>query len=288
MKKNIFRDLLVENLEEATVVFMGIPFDKAVSCGQGARFAPLKLRELSAFLPPVSYQGKKLNTKLFDGGDIENYQANQTDSKVTFAFKQNKFCFFVGGDHSVSIAMQKAFTEKNSGKKVGIIHVDAHADLCDIYDNNRYSHASVNRRAIDNGVQDGDIAYIGIRSWEKEEVEYYQNHPEVTLIPMQEIHHSGLPTQLDKLINQFRHHDAVYLSFDIDAIDPAYAPGTGTPEAAGMTSYQALELVRSLLLHLPIQAMDIVEVAPPLDQNDITSWLALKMMYEAFSALEEK
>lgn len=282
----MWRNLLTKNLNEATVVVLGLPYDGAVSCGKGASLAPKVMRELSSYLPPVSYTGNILKTKIYDFGDVEDF--NNADSLIGKVTSENKFKLFLGGDHSVSIKTQKAFIEKHQGQKIGIIHIDAHADLCDVYDNNKASHACVNRRAVEHGLNDEDITYIAIRSWEVEELEYYQNHEEVLQLPMYRIKALGLAKVIEIVINKYHNYDNVYLSVDIDNLDPSYAPGTGTPEPGGLSSYELMELVKALVMKLNINTMDVVEVAPPLDVNNITSWAALKLIYEVFSCLDHR
>lgn len=285
--KEIWRNLQATSLEEADVLIIGNPYDQATSCGKGAALGPDKMRDLSRYLPPVTYQGDSLTIKVYDLGNIESYRAEEDHPLYQKALQSNHFVLQLGGDHSVSIATQRAFIKKHQGKKVGLIHCDAHADLCDIYDDNQYSHASVNRRTIEAGLGDQDVAYIGIRSWELEEVTFMKEHAR-HYYPMAKVLQLGIPTVIDELIKTFSSYDAIYLSLDIDIVDPAFAPGTGTPEAGGFTSIEILKLIRSLVEHLPILAMDIVEVAPPLDANDITSWLALKIAYEVFGTLQQK
>lgn len=286
MKEKMWRDLLTSNLNEADVLVLGLPYDGAVSCGKGASLAPQIIRELSTYLPPVSYNGTIINTKIYDFQDVVDFtKANEKISKV---MNHHALKLFIGGDHSVSIKTQKAFIDYYQNKKIGIIHCDAHADLCDIYDDSLYSHACVNRRAVDNGIKDEDIVYIGLRSWEIQELEYYQDHPDVLSFPMYKINELGIDKMLSTVINKFKNYDAIYLSIDIDCLDPGYAPGTGTPEAGGLTSLQLMTIVKILFSNLHIVAMDVVEVAPPLDVNNITSWSALKLIYEVFYCLEKK
>jgi agmatinase len=198
-----------------------------------------------------------------------------------------KFPVFLGGDHSVSIPLKQAFAKLNQGKRLGIIHFDAHADICDIYDDSKLSHASVNARALENDFKDSDIMMVGIRSFEIQELPFLKNHPHQVLLASQ------LDTMQDfeianEIITYFASFDAIYLSVDIDVLDPAYAPGTGTPEAGGLSSRRLLNIIRKLVRQLPIKAMDIVEISPPRDVNDITSWAALKLLLEIFSIKGQK
>lgn len=291
-EKQPWRDLLVEDLSSADIVILGIPFDENCSCGKGARYAPDKLRELSGYLPPVTENGEIITARLFDFGNVEKNESieayfRKVEAKATEAMATQKFPVFLGGDHSVSIPLKQAFAKLNQGKRLGIIHFDAHADICDIYDDSKLSHASVNARALENDFKDSDVMMVGIRSFEIQELPFLKNHPHQVLLASQ------LDTMQDfeianEIITYFASFDAIYLSVDIDVLDPAYAPGTGTPEAGGLSSRRLLNTIRKLVRQLPIKAMDIVEISPPRDVNDITSWAALKLLLEIFSIKGQK
>lgn len=282
--------------EEAKVCIMGVPFDGAVSCGKGAALAPEKIRALSRYLPATTETGKIIkNLKAFDRGDVAmdldwaRYYTEVEDQACNL-MKKGKFSLFLGGDHSVTIPLHKAFgrySKEKGFKKIGVIHFDSHADICDTYDNHKWSHACTERRTVEDVITPGDLAYLGLRSYETEELEYFEAHPEVLVIKAYDVFKDGYLACYQKLEERFKDYDAVYFTLDIDVVDPAFAPGTGTPEAGGLTSREILELTKLLLGNLPIKAMDIVEVSPPLDQeNDITSWLALKIIYEVFGCLD--
>jgi len=292
--KDYFRGLLTNSLKDAKVVLLGIPYDLGCSCGSGASLAPSKMRELSAFLPPFTMDGKSCqNTLIYDLGDFHDtldfYHALELKAKDVFNL--NKFPLFLGGDHSISIALEKSFKEYATklGKTPVIIHIDAHPDICDIYHDSKYSHACPNMRAIENGYETKNITFIGIRGYEDQEVEYLQNHPELKVYNASYINEFGYDDILNDLITRFSSNKyAIYLSYDIDANDPSFAPGTGTPEAFGLNSYELMKFIRKLFINLPIFAMDLVEVSPRLDNNDITSWLALKTLLEIFEILQNK
>lgn len=292
MSNKNFRDLLVENLESANVVLTGIPYDEGCSCGGGASLAPDKIRELSAFLPPLSMDGDDLtHVKLFDKGDLlkcDNFfDMIKEDSLKTFNL--DKFPLFVGGDHSVTIPLQQAFYDyaKSKGKIPAIIHLDAHPDICDFYDGRYDSHACTNKRSIDYGYDTKDVVLVGIRGFEAQEVKYFAEHPEIDVYTANDCYKLGMSQIIENLKSKFDDRYMIYLSYDIDINDPSHAPGTGTPEAFGPTSRMVLDLIRGLFENLPIKAFDIVEVSPKLDINDITSWLALKTIYEVFKYIGE-
>ena len=289
-----FRGLLCSQINEADVVLTGLPYDLGCSCGTGANLAPKVLRELSAFLPPLTMDGMPITPlKIYDNGDIDsvdNYYS-VVESKTKELFKLNKFLLFIGGDHSVSIPLEKNFLEnaKSNNKIPVIIHIDAHPDICDEYDGSRYSHACPNMRAIDNGYLTENINLIGIRGYEQQEVDYFSKHPEIKVVNASYINENGFNEIFEYLKKKYQNDKyEIYLSYDIDANDPSFAPGTGTPEAFGLNSNELMKFIKNLITHLPINAMDIVEVSPSLDCNNITSWLALKTLYEIFNIINKR
>lgn len=291
-KKQPWRDLLVEDLSVADIVLLGIPFDENCSCGEGTRFAPDKLRELSGYLPPVTENGEIIFAKLFDFGNVDKEESiefffKKVATKAFEVISSGKFPIFLGGDHSVSIPLKQAFAKFHQGKRIGIIHFDAHADICDIYDDSKLSHASVNARALETGFKNSDIMMVGIRSFEIQELSFLENHPHQVLLASQldSLKETGIANEI---ITYFASFDAIYLSVDIDVLDPAYAPGTGTPEAGGLSSRRLINIIRKLVQQLPIKAMDLVEISPPRDVNDITSWAGLKLLLEVFSIKGQK
>lgn len=288
MKYNHFREMLTTNIDEADIILGSASYDLSCSCGSGTSLAPNKLRELSSYLPCYDanfhYIGK---TKIYDFGDVapittkENfYLALEEHTKKMFEY--SKFILIFGGDHSISISTEKVFYNKyhQLGKHPVIIHLDAHMDILDEYMDNKVSHACPNRRAIDNGYLPSDINMIGIRSYEQGEVDYYEKHPELNVITADEFRKLGYQEVVKKIKNRYDENAVYYLSFDIDIIDPAYAPGTGTPETFGLTPIDLRSLLREMFKELDIKAMDLVEISPKLDCNDITSWVGLKLIYE--------
>lgn len=292
---NPWGELYCQEIEGADVVVMGVPFDGAVSCGKGSSLAPEKIRSLSRYLPTITEEGFDIgHLKVYDHGDVPvslNWEAYYADvEKEAFAlFQSGKFCLFFGGDHSVTIPLSRAFGHHFKGKKIGIIHFDSHPDLCDEYDGHRWSHACPLRRAVEDVITPKDLAQIGIRSYEKEEVAFYKAHPDLLLIRAYDVFNEGFQSVCEKIKSKFRDYDALYISLDIDVLDPAFAPGTGTPEAGGLSSRELMQMIKFLMSELPIVAMDLVEVSPPLDSvNHITSWAALKIVYEVFGKLSIK
>lgn len=200
-------------------------------------------------------------------------------SKISSAFSWEATILF-------SIPFESAFARAYAGENIGIIHFDAHCDLADEYDGHRWSHACTQRRALElPNVKPGNLTLVGIRSFMEDELEFLGKHPEIRVINAREIFKNGLERTFKEISERYRNCRTIYLSIDIDVLDPAFAPGTGTPESGGLSTRELMELVREIVVHLPVKAMDIVEVSPPLDSSNITSWAALKVMYEIFGEL---
>ena len=287
-----FRDLMAKSEEEANVFLCGVPYDKNASVGKGASLAPKVMRELSYDLPALDMLGNNL-TKVkiadlgdFDGDNFENLKKNIEEELLS----KDGFHVILGGDHSIAIASERAFFDAcvRRGKTPVIIHMDAHPDICDVYDGSKYSHACPIFRALEYGYKDENITMVGIRGFEAQEIETFKKHPKLDVFKSFDIKKLGVEALLTLLVSKYRDSKyEVYFSYDIDANDPAYAPGTGTPEAFGLTNFETVAILTGLIANLNVTCLDIVEVAPPLDVNNITSWLALKSLYEVFHTLIE-
>jgi agmatinase len=274
-------------VNEADVIILGIPFDGAVSAERGAAAAPDRLRELSRILPLVTEEGNVFqNLKIRDEGNVSphlNWERyfEEVNNRAYQNLVQNKFCLFLGGDHSVSIPLESAFSRAHAGENIGIIHFDAHCDLADEYDGHHWSHACTQHRALELPKPD-NLTLVGIRSFMEDELEFLSKNPEIRVIGAREIYKYGLEHTFKVISERYYNYRTIYFSIDIDVLDPAFAPGTGTPEGGGLSTRELIELVREIMVHLPVEAADIVEVAPPLDSSNITSWAALKVIYEIF------
>lgn len=290
-----FRDLTTNISDESDVILVGLPYDLSASIGKGTSKAPKRLRDLSEYLPPYTMAMDDIKPlKIFDAGDFKlkknENSFNELSDKLEAILNLNKFTLFVGGDHAVAISTEKAFIErcKKNKKTPVILHLDAHADICDYYDGSKLSHATPVKRAIDNGCETKNIVMFGIRSYEDQEVEYLNNHKELIVYSANDIN-NNLDKVIDETINRFMGSEyEIHLSFDIDMIDPSYAPGTGTPEHFGVLSENALKLVKEFIKKLNVTSMDLVEISPLIDINDVTSWLGLKILYELFYILKVK
>ncbi|MCB6994496.1 agmatinase [bacterium 210820-DFI.6.37] len=294
MSFSTWREIRTDKIQQADMCVLGIPFDGAASVGKGAAHAPEAIRKCTEVLPPVNSAGQRFpEIRVFDQGDVEfslNWEAffKRTEEEAAQLLRSGKFCMFIGGDHSVTIPLAKAFASCYEGKKIGVIHFDSHPDLCDEYEDSPWSHACPLKRVLDDHISPRDLAQVGIRSYESEEIDLYEAHPELLVIKAHDIFKEGYQKAIDRLIANFQGYDAIYITLDIDVLDPAFAPGTGTPEAGGLSSRELMEIINQLFARLPIRAMDIVEVSPPLDTvNQITSWAAVKVIYEVLAHLKK-
>ncbi len=272
---------------------LGVPFDNAVSFRKGAAEAPKRIRAFSHHVAPITEDGLLLKRlAICDYGDVEHdLNWERYFSTVTERAAQtliHPFAVFLGGDHSITIPLLQAFDQAMNAP-YGILHIDAHTDLADSFEGHRWSHACTERRALENRhMKPEHLVFCGIRSWLEEELDLLEARPEITVHTASQMHRYGIEATARSVIALLSHLDTIYLTLDIDCLDPAYAPGTGTPEAGGLTTRELLDLLRFIFAALPIRAMDIVEVSPPLDYADITTVAALKVLYEVFGWVQER
>lgn len=280
--------------DQAEIGVLGIPFDNAVSWRGGARHAPQRIRSITPHLPPVTEEGMLLKVRVKDYGDVEvdlNWERFFLSTEAVAARiinSEHKLAFFLGGDHSVGIPLFKAFARSFNGP-VGYIQFDSHADLADNFEGHAWSHANTACRNLEQpNLSSKQVGFVGLRSFLPEELEYYADNPELGWHTARSIYQRGIETVARDVVRQLKEVEAVYVSLDIDGIDPACTPGTGTPEHGGPTTRECLEFMRIIFAELPVKAMDIVEVSPSLDLSDVTSLAALKVMYEVFGFVQNK
>lgn len=268
--------------EDAEIVLFGAPFDSTTSYRPGARFGPSAIRHESFGLETYSpYQDADLEDySVFDSGDIELCFGNtekalsEIENRADEIINDGKFPLLIGGEHLVTLGAVRAALKK--WKNLHIIHFDAHADLRDNYLGAKLSHACVMRRCHDL-VGDGKIHQFCIRSGERAEFEFAKQHTD-----MHKFDFSGLRELVDEL------DDApVYLSIDLDCIDPASFCGTGTPEAGGVSFNKLLGAILTSC-RANIVAADINELAPMLDSSGASSAIACKTLRELLLALLKK
>ena len=289
--------------EGLDVVIVGAPIDSGTSHRSGAKFGPQAIR-MGDYLP---HDGERPHLalrvdalkelKIADAGDLMMPPGNLEESLAVLRAATEKISrvgaipVVLGGDHSIASADVAGIAAHRGKGKISVIHFDAHADTGDLQMGALVGHGTPMRRLIENGDVRGDrFLQLGLRGyWPDDATLNWMRDQGMRSYEMTEIHHRGLTEVLDEsfatLLDQC---DGVFLSVDIDVVDPGMAPGTGTPEPGGMTSRELLEAVRRICLELPIVGIDIVEVAPPFDSADITAILANRVVLEALSAIAKR
>lgn len=276
------------SLEEADVAVFGIPYDGGVSFRSGSREAPQALRGITYTISPTTEDFRDFSAlKVKDLGDCVGKDRAEmfaeAEEMACRAVKAGKFFTMIGGDHSVTIPVHRGI-DRAVDEDFGIIHIDAHFDLCDEMHGDTLSHGSTERRATElSHVKDSDHLYfIGIRSIESDELDYYHNN-KINVLSAADVDHLGTQKALERVVSHMKQYSKVYISLDIDCLDPAYAAGTGTPQFGGLTSRQLLDLLKGLFQELDIIGMDVVEVAPKLDPSLSALFAARKIVTECWA-----
>lgn len=259
---------------------MGVPYDGAACARKGAALAPERIRFWSTHLTPFSEDRTRLgNIRIADLGDIPiNNQAQDFESVCRQVAGLPNLPIILGGDHSISIPVFEAQRERFKDQRLGVLWVDAHPDLCDVFTGSRLSHACVLRRALEFGIQPEDVCLVGLRSWEDQEIDLIENGG-LNVYTAATVAERGMRSIATSVHSKLSGCDAVHISLDIDCLDPAFAPGTGIPDSGGLTSREVITLIKSMQ-GLPLVGLDVVEVAPPLDPSEATIFAALKIIME--------
>lgn len=279
--------------KESDIVIFGIPFDKGVSYRGGANLGPSTLRENTLSSTPFTENFESMEgLTVFDGGDFtgEDREALflEIQNYVAELVRQGKFFTMVGGDHSITIPVQRGVND-GVDQSFGIIHIDAHFDLCDTLGGDKLSHGSTERRALELTHIDGveNIYFVGIRSIEHEEYQFKKDHP-IQVKSAKECHLLGIEHVGEQVISAMQKFNKIYLTIDIDCLDPGFAAGTGTPQFGGLYSRQLLTLLEMLFDKLNIIGFDVVEVAPPLDPALTSMFAARKIITECWGYQSKK
>ena len=267
--------------EEAKIVLFGAPFDSTTSFRPGTRFGSSAIRHESFGLETYSpYQDKDLtDCAVFDSGDLElcfgssEMALKDIEDRTAAILQDGKMPFMIGGEHLVTLGAFRAVLKKYPDLQ--IVHFDAHTDLRDDYLGAKLSHACVIRRCHDL-LGDGRIHQFGIRSGEREEFRFAREHTDL---------HPFTFDGLEELVQTLEASRApVYLTIDLDCLDPSVFPGTGTPEAGGITFMQLLNALR-LVAKTNVVAADVNELAPMLDASGASTAVACKVVRELLLAL---
>jgi agmatinase len=277
---------------ELDVALVGIPYDGGTSYRTGARFGPRAIREQSSMIRPWNPVLKVHpfdRLRVADYGDVDvvpisierTYEVIERDVGEIVAAGATPLS--VGGDHSITLPLLRTLARRHG--PLGVVHFDSHPDTWDEYFGSKFFHGTPFRRAIEEGAVDPRrMIQVGIRGplYGDDDFAFHETHG-IEVLRIEAIKEQGLAWAASKLARLAG--GPLYCSFDIDAVDPAYAPATGTPEVGGLSSYEALALVRALA-GLSLVGGDLVEVSPPYDgPGQITALLAANLMFEMVSVL---
>ena len=285
----------VDSAEGLDFVIAGAPFDTASSFRSGSRFGPNAIRNISAMMKPNNVIMQVNIMDGLKGGDIGDFNVTPgyihptyqaIEEGVAGILKENACPIVLGGDHSITLAELRAAAKKYG--PVALVHFDSHSDLCDEVFGQKYNHGTPFRRALEENLMDASHSIqVGMRGSLYDPDEHKMAAElGMKLLPAHKVREMGLKTLVKTILERVGDKPC-FLTFDIDFVDPAYAPGTGTPEVGGFTSLEALELVRNIK-DLNFVGFDLVEVLPAYDHGEITAYLAANIVFEYLSILAMK
>lgn len=275
------------DLSKLDACFVGVPFDLGTSNRTGARAGPRQIRTESVMLRPYNVSTRKApfeRLRVADYGDVavNPYNLHDSISRIEAAYDRivaaNCTPITLGGDHTITLPILRAMHRKYG--KLGLVHVDAHADVNDTMFGEKIAHGTPFRRAVEEGLLDCHrVVQIGLRGTGYSAEEYdWGREQGFRVVQAEECWHRSLQPLMHEVKAQVE-KGPVYLSFDIDGLDPAFAPGTGTPEIGGLTVPQGLEIIRGLA-GVNLVGGDVVEVSPPFDPFGTTALLAANLAFE--------
>ncbi|WP_062206493.1 agmatinase [Aureimonas sp. AU12] len=279
--------------DEVDIALVGVPFDGGATNRTGARHGPREIRNQSSLVRPVHHVTGRSPFDALRVADCGDAPVNPLDLMDSFAsieafvrgiVEAGARPLTAGGDHSITLPILRGL---HRGEPVGLIHFDAHSDTFDDFFGQRYNHATPFRRAIEEGLIDPKRSIqIGIRGAISSAENFdYARAAGIRIVFIEEFAERGVASVMDEA-RALVGHRPTYVSFDIDGIDPAFAPGTGTPEIGGFTTREAQGLVRRLT-GLNIVGADLVEVSPPLDPTGPTALTGATMMFELLCAMSQ-
>ena len=286
-------------LRGADVAIVGAPVDDLATHRPGTRFGPRAIRSCIEGGGPPHAPHLDLGIDPFtelrvvDHGDASvapgRGEANHPPIKdaVGRIVDAGGVPIVLGGDHSISYPDAAAVAERHEFGALAVVHFDAHADTATELYGVKYGHGSPFRHLVDEKIIRGDrLIQVGLRGYwpEPDEFEWMRSEG-IRWHRMEQITETGIDAVINSVLYEIGDADAMFLSVDIDSLDPAYAPGTGTPEPGGMTTRELLRAVRFLVMERGLAGMDLVEVSPPYDHAEITAIAAHRIVLEALAAL---
>ena len=282
----------IDEVSDVDVAVVGVPFDAGVSYRPGARFGPAHVRESSRLLRPYNPAVDVepfARQQVVDAGDIAvnpfdiEAAIGQVEAGARSLLERADRLVAIGGDHTIALPLLRAVAAKHG--PVAVVHFDAHLDTWDTYFGAAYTHGTPFRRASEEGLVDrSGCLHVGTRGPLYSKADLVEDRDlGFHVVPSVEIDDLGARGIVERIRDRVGERP-VYLSVDIDVLDPAFAPGTGTPEAGGMTSRELLAVLRGFG-ELNLVGADVVEVAPAYDHAEVTGIAASHVVYEALCAL---
>jgi guanidinopropionase len=286
------RTPFVDDPSEIDIALVGVPYDGAVEARSGTRQGPRQIRDMSSMMRSIHHVTRVNPYELCRVGDVGDvpfsriFDVEASHRDITSFYDRlnsaGVWPLSAGGDHSITLPILRAIAKDSP---LGLIHIDAHTDCCDEEMNSKYSHGTPFRRAFEEKlIAPHRMVQIGIRGaanspecWE------FGERNGIRIIFMEEFARIGV----DKTVEEARRivgNGPLYITFDVDGLDPAFTPGTGTPEIGGITSLEAQGLIRGFR-GLNLVGADVVEVSPPFDPSGYTALVAATMMYEILCIL---
>jgi agmatinase len=295
----------LDDLGDGRVVILGAPFDWGTTYRPGARFGPRAIREadygaMDGYRPHLPTGIDALGALgVVDIGDVYvvpgqvDLSIERIADVVELVTKAGKVPFILGGDHTITYPNATGVARVHGFGQIGLIHFDAHADTGASQSGQLYGHGTPMRRLIESGAVPGHrFVQIGLRGyWPEPDVIAWMREQRMRSYMMNEIVDRGLEAVVDEAVDYASQGGTkgIFISVDIDVVDPGFAPATGTPEPGGLTSRQLLDTVRRLGRQLEVLGLDVVEVSPPYDgPGEITSYLANRVVLEALNGMAER
>jgi guanidinobutyrase len=281
-----------DSAEGLDVCFVGVPFDIGTSNRAGARFGPRQIRAESAMIRPYNMATRAAPFDSISVADIGDVAINTFNMKKSLEIIESAYDHILqyncrpltlGGDHTIVLPILRAMKKKYGA--VGLIHVDAHADVNDTMFNEKITHGTPFRRAVEEDlINPRRVVQIGLRATGYAASDFdWPQEIGFRVVQAEECWHTSLSPLMKEVRAQLG-EGPIYVSFDIDSLDPAYAPGTGTPEIGGLTTIQGIEVLRGCR-GLDIVGGDLVEVSPPYDPSGNTALVAANLLYEMLCSL---
>ena len=290
---SMFRLPTQEGAQGLDVAIIGVPLDIGTSNRTGARYGPRQIRTESVLVRPYGMATGAAPFDSFQTADIGDVALNPYDLLKSIEAIENYYdeCLkndvipvSIGGDHTITLPILRAFARMHG--PVAMVHVDAHADINDLMFGERIAHGTIFRRAIEEGLIDGSkMTQIGLRATGYSADDFdWSRRQGVRVVTAEECWYKSLAPLMQEVRSLVGEGTPTYLSFDIDGLDPSVAPGTGTPEPAGLTASQGLEIIRGCF-GLNLVGCDLVEVSPPYDTTGNTALLAANLVFEMLCSL---